>query len=57
MIKHKRELYCFVLIVVVVMALISSCGGPEAKKMKFYNKGKSLYEKGDFVKVQKCSSN
>ena len=40
--------YCVFLVILVTL----SCGGPEQKKMKFYNKGKSLYEKGDYVKAQ-----
>jgi TolA-binding protein len=35
----------------LVLTLIAGCGGPEQKKMKFYNKGKALYEKGDYVKA------
>ena len=26
--------------------------GPKEKKLKFYNKGKELYEKGDYVKAK-----
>ena len=29
-----------------------TCGTPEEKKMKFFQKGKALYEKGDFVKAR-----
>ena len=29
-----------------------ACSGPEEKKLKFYNKGKALYEKGDYVKAK-----
>jgi tetratricopeptide (TPR) repeat protein len=35
----------------VLILSVLSCGGPEEKKMKFFNKGKSLYEKGDYVKA------
>ncbi|MDD2338639.1 MAG: tetratricopeptide repeat protein, partial [Geobacteraceae bacterium] len=37
----------------LILALLLSmgCSGPEAKKMKFYGKGKTLYEKGDMVKA------
>ena len=34
-----------------MIMLVFGCSGPEAKKMKFYNKGKTLFEKGDFVKA------
>jgi tetratricopeptide (TPR) repeat protein len=29
-----------------------SCGSPEEKKMKFFNKGKALYEKGDYMRAR-----
>jgi len=32
--------------------LLVSCSGPEAKKMKFFGKGKDLYEKGELVKAK-----
>ncbi len=32
--------------------LMAGCGGPEQKKMKFFNRGKALYEKGDLVKAK-----
>lgn len=31
---------------------LAACSGPEAKKLKFYSKGKELYEKGDYVKAR-----
>ena len=35
------------------MAFVAAgCGGPEQKKMKFYNKGKALFEKGDLRKAR-----
>ena len=37
-------------ILLLVMALVA-CGGPEEKKAKFFNKGKQLFEKGDYVKA------
>ena len=40
------------LAVVVLVGFIVSCGGPEQKKMKFYNKGKAFYEKEDFVRAK-----
>jgi len=39
------------LIVAVLITAIAGCGSPQEKKMKFYNKGQALYEKGDFVKA------
>jgi len=35
----------------LLITLVAACSGPEEKKQKFFNKGKSLYEKGDFVKA------
>jgi tetratricopeptide (TPR) repeat protein len=34
------------------LALLFACSGPEAKKMKFFAKGKALYEKGDYVRAR-----
>ena len=40
-------------IIAMLVAIISAaCSGPEAKKLKFYNQGKALYEKGDYVKAK-----
>jgi Tfp pilus assembly protein PilF len=36
----------------LMVAILAACGGPEEKKLKFYNKGKELYEKGDYVKAK-----
>jgi len=40
------------LCLVVCMALLAGCGGPEARKQKFFEKGKALYEKGDYVRAR-----
>ena len=46
--KHTR----LVAILIIALALFTvGCSGPEEKKMKFYNKGKELLEKGDYVKA------
>jgi tetratricopeptide (TPR) repeat protein len=39
-------------LIMVLLLLVTACGGPEAKKAKFFNKGKTLYDKGDFVKAR-----
>jgi len=31
---------------------LAACGGPEEKKIKFFDKGKRLYQQGDFVKAR-----
>src|SRR6185369_7450222 len=36
---------------ILMAALIFGCSGPEAKKLKFFSKGKALYEKGDMAKA------
>jgi len=42
-----------VMLTICLIALLAAgCGGPDQKKMKFYNKGKALYEKGDYVKAK-----
>src|SRR5512136_2050601 len=38
--------------VVTLGALLFACSGPEAKKMKFYGKGKAFYAKGDYVRAR-----
>lgn len=48
----KRKTGIAILLLVVLSTILVSCGGPEQKKMKFYNKGKALYEKGEFVKAR-----
>ena len=35
-----------------LVAAILGCSGPEEKKMKFFEKGEALYEKGDFVRAR-----
>jgi TolA-binding protein len=37
---------------VLTVAILYACGGPEGKKIKFYNKGKALYDKGNYVKAK-----
>jgi tetratricopeptide (TPR) repeat protein len=35
------------------LALLSaSCGGTESRKLKFFNRGKALYEKGDYTRAR-----
>ena len=47
--KYSRNLKLFALLAALI---IISCSGPEEKKMKFYNKGKALYEQGEYVKAR-----
>jgi len=39
------------IIIALAVALIS-CGGPEEKKAKFFNRARALFDKGDFVKAR-----
>jgi len=47
--KNRVVLGIVALLVVIITV---SCGGPEQKKAKFYNKGKALYEKGEYAKAR-----
>ena len=49
MAKRNRLL---VLCVVLFVAFAFGCGGPEEKKLKFLNKGKELYEKGQYTEAK-----
>ena len=45
---HRRSiLWCLFLCGI----LLAACSGPEAKKMKFFEKGKAFYEKADYVRA------
>ena len=48
---HSRRLLK-ILSIVGLIILLAGCGSPETKKMKFYEKGKSLFEKGDYVRAR-----
>jgi len=40
------------IVILMTAVILAACSGPEEKKAKFYNKGKALYEKGDYVKAK-----
>ena len=48
MMKRLILLVC----IAFLLAAITACGSQEEKKMKFFEKGKTLYEQGDYVKAQ-----
>ncbi|MBW1723228.1 MAG: tetratricopeptide repeat protein [Deltaproteobacteria bacterium] len=48
----KYSYRAIALFLVISLALFSSCSGPEEKKMKFFERGKALYEKGDYVRAR-----
>jgi FimV-like protein len=41
-----------ILTVCLLAFVVAGCSGPEQKKMKFYEKGKTLYDKADYVKAR-----
>ncbi len=41
-----------VLMTVLALSVLASCGGPAEKRAGFYNRGKQLYAKGDYVKAK-----
>jgi len=49
----KSEFRRFVPIICLFFAAMSlvSCGGAEEKRAKFFDKGKALYEKGEYTKA------
>lgn len=49
--KHLKTLSSIVTLLILLPLLIS-CGSAQDKRTKFYDKGKALYEKGDYVKAQ-----
>jgi len=49
LIKHRM----FIGIALVLLVFMgAACSGPEEKKIKFYNKGKMLYDKGDLINAK-----
>ncbi len=50
--KNKRGWLAAAFIFFLALTLIAGCSGPEEKKMKFFNKGKALYEKGKIAEAR-----
>jgi len=50
-IKLRKRLLSLGVVLALLVTLVAACSGPEEKKQKFFAKGKSLYEKGEFVKA------
>ena len=50
--RTKQARFLKVFSILALAVLIAACGGVEEKKMKFFDKGKALFEKGDFVKAR-----
>ena len=49
--KQMKRRFSIGLGIILCLALILSCGGPQDKKMKFFNKGKNFYNQGNYVKA------
>lgn len=47
-----KNRFISVIALMLIITVCVGCGGPEQKKVKFYNKGKALYEKGEYVKAK-----
>lgn len=41
-----------ILVILILLMTAAGCGRPEAKKMKFYHKGRVLYEKSEYAKAR-----
>jgi len=50
--KIKREWLTSAVFFCLALLLVMGCSGPEEKKLKFFNKGKALYEKGQMVEAK-----
>ena len=48
----KRPIGMVLAAAVMILALAAACGGPEEKKVKFFNRALELFEKGDYVKAR-----
>ena len=48
---NMRKIFSLVLVLFLVFSL-AACGSKEEKRMKFYNRGVELFEKGDYVKAR-----
>ncbi|MDY6950047.1 MAG: hypothetical protein SWE60_00910, partial [Thermodesulfobacteriota bacterium] len=46
--KRSIRMMC---VLITAIALVS-CGGAEEKRAKFFEKGKALYEKGEYTKAR-----
>ena len=42
----------FLFFITIMAILLTACSSPEEKKMKFFNKGKALYDQGDYVRAR-----
>jgi tetratricopeptide (TPR) repeat protein len=50
--KMKQKAFLGLCCAIIAAVLFISCGGPEQRKMKFFNKGNAFYEKGDYVRAR-----
>ena len=47
-----RRLVFMVVVLALTVMFLASCSGPDEKKTNFFNKGKELYEKEDYVRAR-----
>ena len=50
--RYMKRRISIGLAILLSIALITACSGPEEKKLKFFNKGKELYEKGQYTEAK-----
>ena len=48
----NKKTAAIAIITLLTLSFTFACEGPEEKKMSFFEKGKALYEKGDYVKAR-----
>ncbi|MEA2083332.1 MAG: tetratricopeptide repeat protein [Thermodesulfobacteriota bacterium] len=41
-----------ILLILFILSLLAACGGPEEKKVRFFEKGRAFYEQGNYVKAR-----
>ena len=40
------------MVIAMLVVVLAACGNPEEKKMKFFDRGKSLYEQEEYTKAR-----
>jgi len=50
--KKYTQFKTILIAAMILVMVVSGCGGPEAKKQKFFAKGQELYEAGDYMRAR-----